>query len=202
MTASDVPPTDPTGGDRYGYDEIREAIEGLSDADFGRVRLMARYFSQRSGTAEDDLLQETFVRALGSRSCRAGTNIIGFLGGVMKSIASEGPRAKKRPREKEGGGFELVFIGEFGTDGIAAAADQQSPEDAALSSLYHHRALERALACLDGDEELQLLAEGLFDNMRGKELESLLGTDTKGLAAAQKRLSRRLRATFPQGVDV
>jgi DNA-directed RNA polymerase specialized sigma24 family protein len=40
---------------------------------------MARYFAPRSGMTADDLEQETFVRALGSRTCRVGTPVLAFL---------------------------------------------------------------------------------------------------------------------------
>ena len=42
------------------------------------------------------------------------------------------------------------------------------------------------LAAIDagaaGDEKLQLLIEGIYDEMRGAELQELLGVDEKGLA--------------------
>lgn len=186
---------------RYTPEEIYEAIASLSAADIARVRMMSRYFSQRSGMSPEDLEQETFVRALGTRSCRVGTSIVAFLGGVMKSIASEAPRARKRARTGDGG-LELIFVADYGVDGIPEpGVDELSPEDAALSRVYHGQALQKAMACIEDDEELQLLAEGLFDGMRGKDLEALLGTDTKGLAAAQRRLARRLQAKFPLGVQ-
>src|SRR4051812_43419420 len=95
-------------GERYRPEEICEAIAAFTDADFARVRAMACYYAKRSGMAADDLQQETFERALGSRSCRVGTNMLAFLSGVMKSIASEHPRAQKRAREKGRGEGGLV----------------------------------------------------------------------------------------------
>jgi hypothetical protein len=121
----------------------------------------------------------------------------------MKSIASEEPRAKKRAADGDSGRVELVFVGNYGTSGAPELLDEvPSPEDQALPRHYHAQALQRALDSIKDDEELQLLAEGLFDRMRGEELEALLGTDTKGLAAAKRRLSRRLQARFPEGVSI
>jgi hypothetical protein len=51
-----------------------------------------------------------------------------------------------------------------------------------------------------GDEQLQLLIEGIYDNMRGAELQELLGVDEKGLAALRKKLRRLLLAAFPGGI--
>ena len=119
----------------------------------------------------------------------------------MKSIASEGPRARRKARED--GAFEVVYVEGYGGAGVPEPAfAAPSPEDEALSRRYHVEALAKAMACIEGDEELQLLVEGLFDDLRGKELEDLLDTDTKGLAAARKRLTRKLRAAFPNGVPV
>lgn len=199
MTASGTP--DGGGGERYRPEEISLAIETLTDADIARVKKMARHFAPRSGMSPEDLEQETYVRALSSRTCRVGVGIVAFLGGTMKSIASESPRARKRAREQDGGGLELVYIGEFGTQGVAEPeADHQSPEGEALSRIYHQRALDDAMATIADDEELQLLVEGLFEGMQGRELEELLDTDAKGLAAAKKRLARRVAGKVQEGV--
>lgn len=72
--------------------------------------------------------------------------------------------------------------------------------------LFHEktqsRALQQVARCYEGDDQLELLAEGLFDGLRGKELEELLGVDTKGLAAIKRRLARRITAKFPDGGPV
>lgn len=187
---------------RYSPQEIGEAISSLSAADFGRIKIMARHFAPRSGMTAEDLQQETFVRALGSRTCKVGTPVLAFLHGVMKSIASEAPRARKRAQAEDGNGLELVFVADYVSSGAGeAVAEEVSPESTSLSGLYHARMLEQALACIEDDLELQLLVEGRFDGLRGKELEDLLGTDTKGLAAARRRLAERLKARFPMGMS-
>jgi hypothetical protein len=53
-----------------------------------------------------------------------------------------------------------------------------------------------------GDYQLELLVEALADGQRGKDLEDVLGTDTKGLAAARKRWIRKLPVSFPDGVPL
>lgn len=187
---------------RYSPEDIGDAISSLSAADFARIKIMARHFAPRSGMTVDDLQQETFVRALGSRTCKVGTPILAFLHGVMKSIASEAPRARKRAQAEDGSGLEMVFVADYASSGVGeAVSDELSPEDTSLSVLYHKRMLEEALACIEDDLELQLLVEGRFDGLRGKELEDLLGTDTKGLAAARRRLAERLKARFPMGLS-
>jgi hypothetical protein len=44
-----------------------------------------------------------------------------------------------------------------------------------------------------GDEKVQLLIEGIYDGMRGADLQELLDVDEKGLAAVRKRLWRVLQ---------
>lgn len=186
---------------RYTPDEIRKAIEAMSADDFRRVEAIARHFAPRSGMDAGDLRQEAFLRVLGSRTCSVKTPLLDFLAGTIRSIASEGPRARRKAREECG--LELVYIAAYGKDGFPEPeADVPSPEDAALSQVVHSRELAKALALLADDQELQLLAEGLFDRMRGKDLEDLLNTDTKGLAAAKKRLVRKLLTGFPVGAPI
>lgn len=149
----------------------------------------------------EDLRQEAYLRALDTRTCVAGTNMVGFLAGIMKSIASEAPRAKKRAQED--GKLDLMYVAEYGRDGVPEpASDRPSPEDETLSKVFHAKELEKIATCIDGDEELQFLVEGIHDGLRGRELEELLNTDTKGLAAARKRLTRKLLADFPSGAPI
>lgn len=186
---------------RYAPDEIIDAVGALSPAEFKRVESISRYFAPRCAMQPEDLRQEAYVRAFGTRTCQVGTGMVEFLGGIMMSIASEGPRARKKA--KEDGAFEVVFVEGYGESGVPEPSyEAPTPEDEALSRRYHAGALNKALACIEDDEELQLLAEGQFEGLRGKDLEVLLGTDTKGLAAAKKRLARRLLAAFPNGVPV
>lgn len=186
---------------RYTPDEIVDAVGNLSPAEFARIEAIAAHFAPRCAMQPEDLRQEAYARAFGTRSCKVGTGMVEFLAGTMKSIASEGPRARRKARED--GAFEVVYVEAYGVNGVPEpTVEAPSPEETALSRRYHREALAKALACIDDDDELQLLVEGLFDGMRGKDLEDLLGEDTKGLAAARKRLARRLLATFPNGVPV
>ncbi|GJD30995.1 hypothetical protein PMNALOAF_2247 [Methylobacterium adhaesivum] len=186
---------------RYAPDEIIDAVGHLSPAELARIEDISRYFAPRCAMQPEDLRQEAYARAFGTRSCKVGTGMVDFLAGIMKSIASDGYRSRKKARED--GALEVVYVEAFGANGVPEPAfEAPSPEEAALSRRYHGDALAKALACIDGDEELQLLAEGVFDGLRGKELEDLLDKDTKGLAAVRKRLARRLAASFPNGVSV
>ena len=186
---------------RYAPEEIRAAVAAMPPDEMRRVELIVRYFAHRSGLNADDLRQEAFLRVLGSRSCRVGTTMVEFLAGTIQSIASEPLRSRREA--KKAGKSPVTLLGDGDPAGLSVLpADGPSPEEAALAAVFHARQLERALAAVGDDYELQLLVEGLFDGKRGSELEELLETDTKGLAAVKKKLSRRLQARFPQGAPL
>jgi len=144
-----------------------------------------------------------------SRTCKVGIDIVAFICGIMKSIASAGPRARKKARLKAEArgeavqpvGIELQFVDDYeGLGGLKA--DGISPQDEALSNVFHARELEKTMACIGDDDDLLLLVEGIHDGMVGKALEELLSTDTKGLAALRKKLGRRLGTRFPEGAPI
>lgn len=186
----------------YTATEIRAAVDKMSDDDHRRLTMVARHFAPRTDMSEDDLRQEAFVRVLSSRTCKVGVGIVEFLAGTIKSIASETPRARRRARENAG--LELVYVPEYGSGDIPEPEDQftPSPEDQALARTMYTKEIERAGRLVSGDYELELLVEALADGQRGKDLEDVLGTDTKGLAAARKRWIRKLQVSFPDGVPL
>lgn len=178
--------------DRYSPDEINVALAGLSQAEMGRLIEMSAVLAKRCRLSGDDLLHEAFCRALeGRRRCGRGTSIVGFLWGVMRSLASEEIEAIKGDRRP-------VLVSEFAKDGDRdAGADvltvNVAPGDGAMVSRIHDNVvLEKIEALVSGDEQLAMLVEGLKDNLRGEALQDLLGVDVKGLAALRKRLKRSL----------
>ena len=187
---------------RYTAAQIRAALDGLSDDDHRRLTMVARHFAPRTNMSEDDLRQEAFLRVLSSRTCKVEVSIVEFLAGTIRSIASETPRARKRARENAG--LELIYVPEYGTGDVPEPEDQKtpSPEDQALARTMYTKEIERAGQLVAGDYELELLVEAFADGQRGKDLEDVLGTDTKGLAAARKRWIRKLQVSFPAGVPL
>ncbi|MDA9445979.1 hypothetical protein [Bradyrhizobium sp. CCBAU 21360] len=201
MRSDDSEESGPETG-RYTAAQIRAALDGLSDDDHRRLTMVARYFAPRTDISEDDLRQEAFLRVLSSRTCKVEVGIVKFLAGTIKSIASETPRARKRARESAG--LELVYVPEYGAGDVPEPVDRNtpSPEDQALAGIMYTKEIERAGRLVSGDYELELLVEALADGQRGKDLEDVLGTDTKGLAAVRKRWIRKLQVGFPDGVPL
>jgi hypothetical protein len=183
------------GGDRIPVTEMHDSIEAISDADMGRLVEGAQGFSRLCGIPANDLINEAFKRALeGSRTCERGEPLVSFLCGVMKSFASQENEARKK-------GFRPTVVTRNGEQFLPdAPANDPSPEQYAVSAVDHRAVLAKIEAMVAGDEQLQLLIEGIYDNMRGAELQELLGVDEKGLAALRKKLRRLLLAAFPGGI--
>ena len=182
----------PDDGDRLTAAEVHALIEAVSDADMARLVSAAKGFSSLCGIGWKDLLQEAFTRALeGRRTCERGTDLVPFICGVMKSFVSQENEARKD-------GFRPVVLTRDGEPILPdVPTTVPSPERATMYAIDGRAVLAKIQAAAAGDEQLQLLIEGLCDGMRGAELQELLGVDEKGLAAVRKRLKRMLQETCP-----
>ena len=185
----------PDDGDRLTVAEVHDSIEAISDADMARLISAARGFSRLCGIDAEDLLQEAFTRALeGRRTCKRGTPLVPFICGVMKSFVSQENEARKD-------GFRPTVVMRNGEPVLPdVAADDPSPERAAISAIDGRTALAEIEGAAQGDEKLQLLIEGLYDEMRGEELQELLSVDEKGLATVRKKFRRLLLGTGSSGI--
>jgi DNA-directed RNA polymerase specialized sigma24 family protein len=185
----------PDDCDRFTVAEMHDSIEALSDPDFARLDSASRAFSRLCGIPADDLLQEAYTRALeGRRTCRRGTGIVEFLCGVMKSLASQENEARKE-------GLRPVVVRRNGEPVLPdVVADIVSPEHATASAIDDRDALAAIDGLVADDEQLQLLIEGIDDDMRGAELQDLLETDERGLAALRKKFRRLLQGAFPDRI--
>src|SRR5262249_45606526 len=122
-------------------------------------------------------------------TCGRGTALVPFICGIMKSFVSQENEARKE-------GFRPMAVPRDGEPIVPdVPADDPSAERAAISAIDGRPALAQIQAAAAGDEKLQLLIEGIYDGMRGAELQDLLGVDEKGLAAVRKRLRRLLEKT-------
>jgi DNA-directed RNA polymerase specialized sigma24 family protein len=127
-------PGDPDGGDDEALlssiDDVRAAIDALTEAEWGKLLRVARWFARRCGEADQDLLQEGVARAwAGKRRCRKGVPITAFIAGIMKSLASQETEAKKagtRPWLR--GDFDDEVRPEW-------VGEQVSPEHAVVSRM-------------------------------------------------------------------
>ena len=179
----------------YTYEEVVAGLQGLSDPERGKLRGLSRILAGMADMEPNELLNEAFLRMLDTRSCPTDVDMAGFAIMTLRSIASTAYRREKK-RAAEG----ITSIPIAANDGgLDPADDAASPEEEALARIFYSESLARVDAAIADDEELQLLVMGLCDGLFGKKLEQLLSTDTKGLAAARKRLAKRLVKAFPEG---
>lgn len=143
-----------------------------------------------------ELLHQAFYKMVTTRKCSNDVSIMGFVIGTMKSIASTAYRRRKKDVAEQTTAVPLAA----NDSEIEPAHDGVSPEDEALARIFYGECLARIEVMIADDEQLQLLVMGLCDGLLGKKLEEALGTDTKGLAAARRRLANRLHKAFPDGL--
>jgi hypothetical protein len=182
-------------GDRLTVAEVHDSVNAISDADMGRLVDAAQGFSRLCGIPWRELIQEAFTRALeGRRTCERGTPLVPFICGVMQSFASQENEARKD-------GFRPTVLIRNGEPFLPdTPADDPSPERSAISAIDDRAVLAKIEAAAAGDEKLQLLIEGIYDGMRGEQLEELLGVDKKGLAPLRKKLKRLVKEICPSGI--
>lgn len=181
--------------DHLTAEEVRTLVRGLAQSDYDKIEKVAKWFAPRCRMQPEDLSQEAFKRLLaGTRRLPRGADVLPVIAGIIKSIASQEVEAIRS-------GFRDVRPAPDGSDGRDQADPAPSPERLVASARDDRAVLEAISRMIEDDEQLQLLVEGICDGMRGGELEQLIQVDTKGLAAVRKRLSRRLQAAFPKGVE-
>lgn len=184
MDRSDTLVSKAEDDDHLSVVEFEAAYAGLSPGDRVRLRRLAHYFACRCGGEADDLLQEALKRILeGRRHCPRAIPVLQSIAGIISSLASEASESYKK-------GLRPVAVAETVID--RAEYEGPSPEREVMSQFDDGAMLGRIQACVDGDEECQMLLEGICDGMRGSELEELLDVDTKGLATIQRRLQRKI----------
>src|SRR5262249_15875407 len=152
--------------------EVKQVIAALSRAEWLRLHKVARALCRDTRFDADDLLQEAFQRALdGTRNCTRSLNIVHFLVGVMRSIAYDWRKARKR-RPKVSpvtrtGALEDVVVQVRDNNLVAEELLARSGEAA--------RQKEAILALFADDNVAQRMLEGIMDGVEGAELRSLTG---------------------------
>ena len=173
----------------YSADEALEAYRTLTDRDRANLAKAARFLAGRGNLASaHELLNEAYIRvASGRRRWRKGKDFSHFLGGVIKSLASDDMfLADTHKVQKLDGGYSVVE-----QDDLATVRDESDGtivvQKLMVEQMWVHMELHFA-----GDDEMQLLVMGVQDHLRGRELEVAVGVDTKRLAALRTRFNREL----------
>jgi RNA polymerase sigma-70 factor (ECF subfamily) len=149
--------------------EIAVAIDALTGADKTALVKIARFYSQRTQYAHEDLVQEAICRVLeGRRAWPRGLPGKVFLGGVMRSIAWEW-KDELVETESDAGDDGA---GERGTN---AWLDAKS-----------------ILAQFNDDPPAQTIVVGMMEGLRGEELEQASGLTDTEYQSKRKKIRRRL----------
>ena len=174
-------------------DEIVAAIEGLSAADWARLKKVARYFAAGRPIEPEDLLQEAFARALDSRACPAHVEVAKFLAEAMRSIAHG---------EAEKVEHKLVLVPRA-IDEFPEALDVRDAAPSVEETLLSE---ERALAIrsailglFDDDARARDILEGTIEDMKAEELRELTGLDATAYDFKRKLIRRRIDKAYPRG---
>lgn len=175
--------------------EIRAAIEALPPAGWLRLHKIARALCRHAGFEPGDLLQEAFHRALdGARRCPRDVDIHHFLAGVMRSIASDWCKARRRWQR-----VQLVAPAAMLEAVMLQARDLRPGPDDQLASEEEAARLVAALRALFADDAIaQRLLDGMLEGLEGQALRALTGLDETEFASKRRLIRRRIDKAFPK----
>jgi len=175
--------------------EVKRAISALAPADWLRLHKVARALCRNANFDAEDLLQEAFQRVLEeSRQCSRTVDIVHFLVGVMRSIASDWRKARKRRPE-------MSLVTHTGTlqEVVVQVRDQRPTADEWLASVQEATCLKKAILDLFADDGVaQRMLEGIMDGIAGEELRSLTKLSQTQFASKRRLIRRRIDRAFPQ----
>ncbi len=178
--------------DRLTLHEVEATLHQMDAADWKRAERLARALvgGLHEFTSED-LLHEACTKLMsGERRFPRNLHPLVVLKTAMHSEASNfRRRAIKGPIDEHvtvAADCDDESDEPFGPQ--AEAVDSRTPEDAVVA----RDQLEYIYKCLEGDEELELVAMAWADGLRGQDAADAAGLDMKAYDAARKRLDRKL----------
>lgn len=169
------------GAERASDQEIRAALEGLTEIELNRLHAQATYLARglEGEASPEDLLQEAMTRTLaGDRRWNPKIHLVVHLMGTMKSVASH----LKAARNRRGGPTAPI---ELDSDSVATPASQERAAIAA--DLLAHLEGE-----LKDDEKGLAVLMALGEGLKGPEIQTMFNYTAKEIEAAKKRIRLRL----------
>lgn len=183
--------------------ELVDAIRAMSDAGWNRLRKAAAYFSRGRPLSPDDLLQEAWMRALdGTRHCPRNVDVVRFIAGVMRSIASDEAKAhSRREAQAQKEPPDLRLVPRTGDAEPSGEVSVPTPtiEDQFASSQEAERIKRAVLALFADDVTAETIVEGIMEGMEGEELRALTDLDETAFASKRKLIRRRIDKAYPNG---
>jgi DNA-directed RNA polymerase specialized sigma24 family protein len=162
--------------------ERAAALAALSEDQRKQLAAYAKIMSRGTGDNGDDLLQEAFLRWLGSdKPIEGPKETCNFLRGAISSIRFNVFRHEKVVRRYEG--VRAVAQKTDEEDLLDQAADPAASTEGPLF-------VQQLYDLCDDDEEVQLLLTAQADKASPDEIQTELGWDEKKYKAVQKRKRR------------
>lgn len=167
--------------------EIKDALEKLSQADWIRLERSADYLAWGLAITGDDLLNEIFCRTLeGKRKCPLDLPVVVFLIGAMRSEVSS--YLDKRNRDVLGQGLDTD--GSDQQDSMLFASkhyDLDSPEEILMAQ----QTLNRINALFHDDDNAQMVLMGQMDGLSPGEIRAITGLSPVEYASTLKSIRRK-----------
>ena len=186
--------------------EFESAIASLGAADRVRLRRIALGYWGSSRMAPDELINEACLRTIrGSRPWPADMDVVKFLAGVIRSVASAASDSRKSAGLKAFAAIANTRLAEFegvvDRRGVVVAFNNPtaSPEELLIEREQEEeearRFTEWRQALLDefsDDYEAQLIVEGMLDGLRGEGLRDVAGLTGGAFDTKYKKVHRRI----------
>ncbi len=159
------------------YEELEDAIKGLSNIDVLRLKKIAMQYTGNHDMEAEELLGEAVLRTLsgGRKTCPIDLPIVNFLAGVISSIV-EYERKKKR------NSGDVVNI-----DDCKINDSGNNPEDDVLEK----QLFKQLELFFDADEEILLLLLYLHDEYSPPEIQHEEGWSETKYNTIRRRMRRK-----------
>jgi DNA-directed RNA polymerase specialized sigma24 family protein len=180
--------------------EIEAAIGAFTDAEWARLRLIAKRYAGRFHMRDDDLLQEAFRRALeeDGKKCPVDVEIIAFLAQAMRSIAND----EKNLIENQERHVPVIPAGseQDGVESIDPVSDELNAEERAMLAAKQTEIRIAIKALFKEDMVACDLLDGIVENFSAEELRELTGLDKVAYASKRRFMRRTIDKHFPDGL--
>jgi DNA-directed RNA polymerase specialized sigma24 family protein len=153
--------------------EIRKEIASLTVGERTKLILIARRYAWKD---PDEFVHEAICRVLErKRVWPRGVEKLGFLAGVIKSIAGDRKRALKRESDA--------------LDELEKREKDKGPEEPDAADEID---LERIMVLFGDDPIAQKILKGMADGARGKDLQQASGLSPTEYESKRKKIRRRI----------
>ena len=163
--------------DHHTITDVRETLRTLSDADWERLRQLARNRCRfRWPGREEDILQDAIRRMLeGKRRWPSGEDFFAWVSGVMKSLVSH---ERRKPANV------------VADEEVDVACERRGPFD----RLNMKEVQVHLMALFEADEDARLVVEAKLEDMDKDEIVELFDGSETRYNSACRQIRRRIAA--------